>query len=184
MDASPLEPGLPAPLGTADAFTYLYSTHAGWVKAYFRRCGFGPADADDLAQEAFLRVFRSLHTYDPERGRFTAWLATVVRNVARKRWHHRAAAESFDPQMADEMLAVQDSPAAGPEARETTGALAGCIEALPPDLGRIIQLRYVDGLTTRATAEAAGMAEATIRLRLEEAKGMLQECLKRKGVWE
>jgi len=182
MDARPIEPGWPAPPGGASDFTYLYVTHAGWVKAYLRRCGFGPADADDLAQEAFLRVFRSLGTFDPARGRFSAWLATIVRNVARRQWRRRTA-DTFDPGMAEDLLAVHENPAAEPESREETDALAACIAALPPELGRIVQLRYVDGFTTRAIAEATGMAEATVRLRLDEAKEMLEKCLRSKGIW-
>jgi RNA polymerase sigma-70 factor, ECF subfamily len=185
MTAPPIERDWPAPAGGDLDFTYLYSTHVGWVKAYFRRCGFSPADADDLAQEAFIRIFRSLHTFDPSRGRMSAWLATVVRNVARKRWHRRAStADALDPQMAEALLEAHATPAAEPETREELSALGGCVETLPPDLGRLIQLRYVDGMTTRAIADAAKLAEATVRLRLDEARAMLEKCLKSKGVWE
>ena len=172
------------PEGEDLAFTYLYSHHEGRVKAYFRRCGFAPADVEDLTQEVFVRIFTSLHTFDAARGPLGPWLATVVRNVARRRWQRRTPADGLDPEMAEALLAAPEDPAVAPEAREEMAALAGCVESLPPDLARMVRLRYVEGLTTRGIGEATRMAEATVRLRLAEAKELLERCLKAKGVWE
>jgi RNA polymerase sigma-70 factor (ECF subfamily) len=172
------------PDGEALAFADLYRRSQGRVKAYFRRCGFSPADVEDLTQDVFIRIFKSLHTFDAARGPLSPWLATVVRNVARRRWQRRTPADGLDPEMAEALLAAPEDAAGSPEAREQTAALAGCIESLPPDLARMVRLRYVDGLTTRGIAEASRMAEATVRLRLAEAKGLLERCLKAKGVWE
>lgn len=172
------------PEGEAIAFTQVYARHEGRVKAYFRRRGFGPADAEDLTQEVFVRIFKSLHTFDAARGPLGPWLATVVRNVARRRWQRRTPADGLDPEMAEALLAAPEDPAGSPEAREQVAALAGCIESLPPDLARMVRLRYVEGLTTRGIADATRMAEATVRLRLSEAKELLERCLKGKGVWE
>jgi len=169
--------------GDAAAFQRLYAEHIGRVRAYLRRCGFPAADVDDLAQDAFLRVFRSLATYDPSRGPLRPWLATVVRNVARKHWARRAEPVPFDPELAEAMLEAPDNPGPSAEEREQFAALADCVDALPADLARIVRLRYVDGLTTRAVAEAVRMAEATVRLRLGEAHDLLERCLKSKGAW-
>jgi RNA polymerase sigma-70 factor (ECF subfamily) len=169
--------------GDESAFERLYAEHAGWARAYLRRCGFSAHDVDDLAQDAFLRVFRSLATYDPERGPLRPWLATVVRNVARKHWARRAQPVPFDPELAEAMLHAPGNPGLSAEQQEQFAVLGNCVDALPPDLGRIVRLRYVDGLTTRAVAETVRMAEATVRLRLAEAHDLLERCLKSKGAW-
>ena len=69
------------------------------------------------------------------------------------------------------------------QAREELAALRLCVDALPPDLARLVSLRYVEGLATRAIAETERMPEATVRLRLDEARAALERCLKSKGVW-
>ncbi len=171
-----------AAAGEGEAFEALHAAHAGRVRAYLLRSGFRPADADDLAQETFLRVFKSLSTFDAGRGSFASWLGTIARNVARRRWQRRRGPENFDPDLADEMFAAAADPAASPEAREEIGAVRACVDTLPADLSRLVRLRYVAGLTTRGIAADVGMPEATVRLRLAEAGELLCKCLTAKGI--
>jgi len=170
--------------GDRAAFGLLYAAHAGRVRAYLQRSGFAAADVDDLVQETFTRVLRSLHTFDPARGEFRPWLATVAHNVARRHWRRGAQDDNFDPELAGEVLAARDNPAPASETREEVRALVECIEALLPDLARLVRLRYVEARTTRGIAAALDLAEATVRLRLGKAMYLLQRCLRSKGVWE
>ncbi len=182
MDAGDSELVLRCLWGDRAAFDPLYRAHAGRVKTYFLRCGFPEAFADDLTQDVFVRVLKSLHTFNPARGTFRQWLAAVTRNVARRRWERRADPESFDPELAEETLATYDNPGAASEEGERMNALGECVRALPPDLARLVRLRYVEGRTTRGIAAAVRMAEATVRLRLAEATDMLRRCMKSKGL--
>ena len=168
--------------GDQTSYSLLYSRYAGLVRAYLQRCGFVLADADDLTQEVFVRVFKSLKTFRPTKGSFRQWLGAITRNVARKRWRRRPDPENFDPELAGEVFATYDNPGQKSEAREEVEAIRRCVRALPVDLGRIIRLRYVQGRTTRGIAAATEMAEATVRLRLKEAVTLLESCLRDKGV--
>jgi RNA polymerase sigma-70 factor (ECF subfamily) len=167
-----------------DDFDRLYADHLGRVRAYLGRCGFAGADVDDLAQEVFVRAFQSRHTFDPSRGPVGPWLGAIAHNVARRQWGRRAQPDLFDPSLAAEVFAAPENPGPTPEAQDALAALRACLETLPPDLRNIVRLRYVEGRTTRGVAEAARTAEATVRLRLDEAKTLLARCLKGKGVWE
>ena len=167
--------------GDSGAFERLYAAHARHMAAYFLRSGFDSADADDLTQETFVRVFRSLDTYDQRRGSFRLWLSAIARNVARRSWSRRADGESFDPELAEQTLAASVDESESPEAREEVAAVRDCVSALPAELGGIVRLRYVEGRTTRGIAAFTGIPEATVRLRLKEAQGMLEQCLKGKG---
>lgn len=168
--------------GDQGSYDLLYGKYACMVKAYLRRCGFSSADAEDLTQEVFVRVFKSLTTFKAEKGSFRGWVGVITRNVARKRWRRRAEPENFDPELAEEIFAGGDNPGQSTQAREEIEAVQGCVEGLAGDLARIVRLRYVEGRTTRGIAAAIDMAEATVRLRLKEAMGLLEECLKGKGV--
>ncbi len=149
--------------------------------AYLRRSGFASADADDLLQETFLRAFRSLRTFDPDKGRFGTWLSTIARNVARRHWARRRS-ESFDPELAEEMLADPADDGDPAERAEIVAAVQACVAQLPPELATLIRLRYVDGRTTRGVAEVCGLPESTVRLHLQRAQGLLAGCLRAKGV--
>ena len=184
MDRNESELIARAAAGEDAAFQALYAGAAGRVRAYLRRSGFAPHDADDLAQETFLRAFKSIRTFDPQRGSFPSWVGAIARNVARRRWRRRAEPDSFDPDLAEEMFPAADNPSASPEAREEIEAVRACVDALPAELARVVRLRYVDGRTTRGIGAATGLPEATVRLRLKEAGAILAQCLKEKGFTE
>lgn len=169
--------------GDYSAFEELHARHGRRVTAYLLRSGFARPEAEDLCQEVFLRAFKSLGSFDADRGALGTWLGAIARNVARRQWRRRAGPESFDPELAEEMFAA-DNPRAAPEAREELQAVRDCVSALPAELGRIVRLRYIDARTTRGIAEVTGIPEATVRARLDEAKGMLARRLREKGVLE
>jgi len=168
--------------GDMSSFEPLYAAHAGRVTAYFRRCSFVHADADDLTQDTFARAFKSLRTFDAKRGSFRTWLSAIARNIARKNWSRHPGPENFDPQLAEETWVVPDNPARSAELREEIDSVRTCVELLSPESARLVRLRYVDGLTTRGMATAADMPEATVRLHLARAQEALEKCLRDKGI--
>lgn len=168
--------------GDAAACREIYNAHSRRVKAYFLRSGFVPADADDLLQETFIRAFRSLATYDPARGALGAWLAAIARNAARRRWAVRPAPENYDPELAERVLVSGDNPGRSAEMREEVDAVRHCIGTLTADLQCAVRLRYIEGRTTRGIAAEMNLPEATVRLRLEEARRRIEACLRSKGV--
>lgn len=184
MDAKDLQLIQACRAGEEAARQRLYAAHAGRVMAYLLRSGFARADADDLLQETFLRVFRSLGTFDPAKGAFAGWLGAIARNVARRRWARRTDAERFDPELAEDTLLAKGLPDGDPASREEMGLLRAGIAELPEELRRVLELRYVEGLTTRAVGESAGLPEATVRRRLQEAFAALRARLRAAGVTE
>ena len=169
--------------GDETACRSVHGLHAGRVIAYFLRSGFTPPDADDLAQDVFVRAFRALETFDPVRGTLRQWLGAIARNVARRHWQKRRQGEHFDTDLAEETFAAPANPGESPESREERQALAGCVEALPAELAQVIRLRYVEARTTRGIAAATTLPESTVRLRLKEAAEALEKCLRGKGFY-
>lgn len=160
----------------------MYHGYAGMVAGYFRRSGFDRSLTADLTQETFVRVFSSLAGYDQGRGAFRPWLSAIARNVARKYWRRRRETNTFDPELADAMFAIPAEESGSPEQREEISAVADCIARLDEQLGRLIRLRYVRGMTTRGIASEAGMPESTVRSRLGEALDCIEKCLQGKGI--
>ncbi len=165
--------------GDRGAGAALYERHSRRVKAYLLRSGFSSHDADDLAQEVFMKTLRSIGTFDPARGGFTTWLGAIARNAARKAWRQVARPGDFDPHLAGEVFAAgaDDDPAA----REEVRMLKECIGQLDEDRRALVDLRYRDAMTTRGIATETGIPESTVRLRLDEAMGLLVACMRKKN---
>ena len=104
--------------------------------------------------------------------------------MARKQWSRRPPPDHFDPELAEETLGVADNPGKAAAEQEEIDALRECIGRLSETLRHVVHLRYVDGRTTRGIAAETGIAEATVRLRLGEARAKLRNCLRSKGVLE
>lgn len=166
--------------GDDEAFHALYLAHAGRIKVYFKRSGFAPHDADDLTQDTFVRAFRSLPSFDADRGPFGGWLSAIARNVARRHWGRRREQQDLDPELAEEMLTFADNPGHSVQTLEELDGLAQCLDALPRELAHVVRLRYVGGMTTRGIGSTTGLAEATVRLRLDEAVNLLRGCMRGK----
>lgn len=139
--------------------------------------------AEDLAQEAFLRAFQRLHTYDPRR-RFSAWFFQLLHNVAIDHLRVRRLDTSSLDQMAESGFeaVAESSAASSPEhvaARsEIAGAMAEALKRLRPEYREIVVLRYQEELTHAEIAEVTGLPVGTVKTNLHRARHELAALLK------
>ncbi len=148
--------------GDMDAFDVLYARYEVRLFAYVRRFIPERGRAEDVFQDVFLTVLRD-RTFDPERGRFAAWLFTVARNRCRMA-HRKDSRES---------RALEAMPRGGREASEPGYAEADrvrrAMDALPEPQRQLLLLKQVAELTYREIAAVLGVAEGTIKSRLHAA---------------
>ena len=169
-----------AQLGDEEAFAWLVRRHE--VRAYRIARGLLPneEDARDVAQEAFLRVFRSIERFDFGYA-FTTWLHRIVTNLAidhlrKRRVVARGGAlddeESQAPELIDE--GVED-PSAGVIRKETVSEVRECLESLAPHFRSVMILRELEGLACAEIAEIVGATNVTVRWRLHRGRKLFQE---------
>jgi RNA polymerase sigma-70 factor, ECF subfamily len=170
-----------AQAGDQEAFMELVVRHADRVYAALRRFGLDADEADEVAQEVFLRAWRGLARFQ-ERSQFSTWLYRIAFNEAQRRLSRRPPprAES-DPDRDDVVLSLPESPELGPEAqtldREFEGALEQALDELPAEWRTAVVLRDIEGLSTRDAAEVVGVREASFKSRLHRGRMRLRALL-------
>lgn len=165
--------------GDLDAFEALVRRHESRVVSLVRSLA-GPEDAEDLAQEVFVRVYRSLGTFRGDSA-FRTWLYRVAVNMTR----------SFHAKRHREQPVWQDSGTLPEEAFDapdradleaslvTRDAIERALGALPEDLRMAVILRDVHGLEYRDIAEATGAPMGTVESRIFRGRQRLRALLGR-----
>lgn len=160
-----------------------YATPA--VNFVFRLVG-DRALAEDLAQDAFLRVFQRLHSYDRQR-KFSSWFFQVLRNVTIDYLRlHRLATSSLDELTESGFEGVatdtfNPSPELLAGRGELAGALAKALALLRPEYREVVLLRYHEGLTQPEIADVLGVPAGTVKTNLHRARKELAAILASRG---
>jgi RNA polymerase sigma-70 factor (ECF subfamily) len=167
--------------GDEQAFGELVETHSERVYRALRRFGLDADEAGDVAQEVFLRAWRGLDRFEG-RAQLSTWLYRIAFNEAQRRLsQRRAAAAPADPDGADPIAAIPDSPDHGPDARALERELGEAVDAalaqLPPALRAAVILRDLEGLSTDEAAAATGVRPAAFKSRLHRGRLALRPLL-------
>jgi RNA polymerase sigma-70 factor (ECF subfamily) len=143
------------------------------------------ADAEDAAQEAFLKAFRNLASFRGE-AKFGTWLISITLNEARSRIRHRDTIkmESLDEPPDDQGHTLpallrdwKEIPSEALERKEIRLLLQKAITALPLIYREVFQLRDIEQLSVNEAAAALGISIAAVKVRLHRARMMLQKKL-------
>jgi RNA polymerase sigma-70 factor (ECF subfamily) len=162
--------------GDLDAFAALVRRHQGLAVRTAWLAG-AASDAEDAAQDAFVKAYRSLGRYRPEL-EFRPWLMTIVRNEARSRQRGamrllrlRRRAESLTPVAAE--ASTEEAVLAHRARLDTARAVA----RLPTALRLVVTCRYLLELSEAETADALGCPVGTVKSRLSRGLDRLRHDL-------
>lgn len=139
-------------------------------------------DAEDLTQEVFVRVFRSLSNYTP--GTFEGWLHRITTNlfldtVRRKQ---RIKFESLIDDAADRLASREPSPESWYDARHFDADIQDALDALHPDFRAAVVLCDIEGLSYEEIAATLGVKLGTVRSRIHRGRTQLKAALEHRGV--
>ncbi len=147
--------------GDLHAFDELYTRYERRLFGYIRRMVSDRDLAEDMLQDVLLTVIRD-RSYDPTKGRFSAWLFTVARNRC---LHQQRQAQVRQRQLPDPQATTTDPEQAMGRNHQVRVAMAGLTEAQR----QLLLLKQVGELTYRELADIHGVAEGTIKSRLHAA---------------
>ncbi len=157
------------------AFAELLRKHMPAVSAVAMAYTRHHADAEDVAQEAFLKAWQSLDTLRVPR-RFGGWVVTIARNIARTQLNRRRhEAENLEQYRTETAMARNLSDSDARDARREL--LPVLVAELPESDRELVLLRYQGGKKTREIAELLAISHAAVRKRLERIRYSLGQAL-------
>lgn len=166
--------------GDANAFEYLMAVYEKNVYNLALRMIGSPEDAEDMAQEAFLKAYSSLGSFRGD-SRFSVWLYRIVSNVCLDFLRKKKNRQSFSLSMEDDEgeeaeLELPDTsrlPEEELEKKLTRDAVRRGLEQLPEDARQILLLREIQGLSYEEIGEALGLEPGTVKSRIFRARKKL-----------
>jgi RNA polymerase sigma-70 factor, ECF subfamily len=171
--------------GDEAAWEELVRTHTRKVYALCYRFTGQSSEAQDLTQEVFLRVFRTVKTFRSAEGSFSTWLTRVTRNLLidhYRRTRQDRVTDSIEEQLP--MLEVEGAatPARPDQAiagREASEILQATLQKLSPDLREAVILRDLQEMEYREIASVLGIPEGTVKSRINRGRAELARLLRK-----
>jgi RNA polymerase sigma-70 factor (ECF subfamily) len=142
------------------------------------------SEAQDLSQDVFIRVFRSLRSYRVEEGAFVTWLSRLTRNLLidhYRRTRQDRATDSIEEQLPvmEETLAMSARPDGLLAGREASEVLQTALQRLSPELREAVILRDLQEMEYREMAHVLNVPEGTIKSRINRGRAELARVLKK-----
>ena len=152
-------------------------THSARVYRLAYRLTGNPYDAEDLTQDVFVRVFRSLSSYTP--GTFEGWLHRITTNVFldKMRRKQRIRFDALPEDAAGRMASREPGPAQSYDDTHFDDDVQRSLDALPPDFRAAVVLCDIEGLSYEEIAATLGVKLGTVRSRIHRGRAQLREAL-------
>lgn len=162
--------------GDAQAAGELVEAHHARVFAFLRRLCGNDAEAEDLTQRTFARMWTSLGSYAGHSS-VSSWIHGIAHHVYLDWCRSRRPGESPPDEWWEACASPDPGPADQAAATDLARVVYAAVDALPAELRDVIHLHHYQGLTLQETAEALGVSASTVKNRLRSALEELQAAL-------
>jgi RNA polymerase sigma-70 factor (ECF subfamily) len=173
--------------GEGPAWEELVRRHTRRVFNLCYRFTGNSTEAEDLSQEVFLRLYRTLESYKPAFGAFPTWLTSVTRNLLvdhYRRTRHDRQTDSIDDAMpqVEQKHSTARAPDKLAQAAELSVQLQRALARLSPELRESVILRDLQGLEYNEIQEVLQVPEGTVKSRINRGRIELARILVEMGV--
>src|SRR6202012_5781714 len=162
---------------TAPSWDEIVRAHSGRVYRLAYRLTGNQHDAEDLTQEVFVRVFRSLATYTP--GTFAGWLHRITTNLFLEGPRRRARIRfgGLGDDVEQRTPGTEQSPAQAWDDTHLDGDIQAALQAPPPDYRAAVVLCDIEGFSYEEIAATMGVKLGTVRSRIHRGRAQLRSAL-------
>ncbi|NPV60541.1 MAG: RNA polymerase sigma factor [Actinobacteria bacterium] len=167
--------------GDREAFAELYRALIDPVFRYLYWNTGSREDAEDLAEDVFLKALLSMGTFDPRRGQLKAWIFRIAHNLLVD--HQRKRSRRRTTELDEEVEDVAKPAPLQIEDEKRAEALRECLAALPSTQRQVITMKYFAGMGNSEVAKALGRSEGAVNALQHRALRRLGETLRDLG-WE
>jgi RNA polymerase sigma-70 factor, ECF subfamily len=157
--------------GDRQAFECFYREHAARLQNYLRRCLPDPKVAEEIAQDAFVQLWRRPNGFNPGRGSPAAYLFGIAAKRAADWWRHHP---SQSPAQPEAPVRQGDLPV----------LMANALARMDPEKRSLLWLREIEGYSYQELAEVLELPLGTVRSRLFAAREQLRRIWKGEGITE
>ncbi len=171
--------------GDEAAWEELVRQHTRQVYGLCFRFTNSTQEAQDLTQEVFLRVFKTIKTFRSTEGSFHTWLARVTRNLLIDHYR-RTRQERVTDSIEEQLPMLEEAGGAAPvrpdqalAGREATAILQATLQKLSPDLREAVILRDLQEMEYREIAEVLAIPEGTVKSRINRGRAELARLLRK-----
>ena len=175
--------------GESQAWEELVRRHTRRVFNLSYRFTSNRQEAEDLSQDVFMRVYRTLGSYRATSGQFTTWLTSVTRNLLidhYRRTRKDRLTSSLDDENTNMQVEQKESNARRPDdlalASELSSQVQGALQKLSPELREAVILRDLQGLDYAEIQQVLSVPEGTVKSRINRGRIELARLLEQIGV--
>lgn len=176
--------------GDSGAWAELVRTHHRRVYGLCYRFTGNGADAEDLTQDVFLKIYSNLTSFDGSRGSLQVWITTMTRNLLvdnfRRTKNQRATSsldegwdESDELRPADRLTAAGPSPHEAAAKKELEKMVQDALARVSTELREAVILRDLQDLDYKEIAQVLGIPEGTVKSRISRGRAELARLLER-----
>jgi len=159
---------------TEEAFRYLYRHYAAGLLAVVRRIVCDEPTAEDVLQEAFVKIWRSVDAYDEKRGRLYTWMLNIARNSAIDKLRTRGEIMRGKIRGDEVLVDGFGAPAASQSSTDGIG-VDNLVSALRAEQRTVVELAYYQGYTLDEISKMLDVPLGTIKTRMRAALQKLRK---------
>ncbi|MCC7499156.1 MAG: sigma-70 family RNA polymerase sigma factor [Bryobacterales bacterium] len=173
--------------GDEAAWENLVKVHTRRVYSVCYRFTNNDGAAQDLTQDVFIRVFRTLGSFRSGEGSFGVWLSRLTRNLLID-YYRRSKLERSSEPIEDQLLVLEQKTGAASRTdhmlagREASELLQGALQKLSPELREAVILRDIEEMEYKEIAQILTVPEGTVKSRINRGRAELGKLLRRRRV--
>ncbi len=159
--------------GESQGYEILFDRYGAMLFGVISRIVKNEADAENLLQDSFVKIWRSVGSYDDSKGQFTTWIINIARNTAIDFVRSKYYIQRRENQNIDNLVSGVINISEAPLATDTLD-LRNIVNKLTPQYRQIIEWMYFDGYTQQEISEEFKMPLGTVKTRARLAMNELR----------